>query len=208
NASVYAIDPRGLASSVGDHVESSVFNTSPSVVTGPSIEAEYADSIRSLRSVSERTGGFAAVDRTDFTSAFRRIVEESSEYYLVGHTPETPGRPGEFRGIGVKGDRPGVRLIARKGYATPSSPAAPAAGRPRAEPAAPSLPLRDPFGRRVAAAPEPIAPARTALASDLNALLASPLPTSGLTLRVQAIPFRGGERKSVVDVVVEVLGRP
>src|SRR5262245_34794444 len=89
NASVYAIDPRGLASSVGDFVETSVFNTSPSVVTGPSTEAEYADSIRSLRTVSESTGGFAAVDRTDFSSAFTRIVEESSEYYVVGYTPET-----------------------------------------------------------------------------------------------------------------------
>jgi VWFA-related protein len=206
NASVYAIDPRGLASSVGDHVESSVFNASPSVVTGPSVEREYADSIRSLRHLSESTGGFAVVDRTDFTSAFTRIVEESSEYYVVGYTPETPGRPGDFRDITVQVDRPGVHVIARKGYAIPSPPPAPAAVRQPEEPAAP-LALRDPFGRRGAAAPELVAPARTALAGDLNALLASPLPTTGLLLRVQAIPFRGDERKSVVDVVVEVVGR-
>ena len=115
NASVYAIDPRGLASSVGDQVENSVFSTSPSVVTGPSVEAEYADSIRSLRNVSESTGGFAAVDRTNFSSAFTRIVEDSSDYYVVGYTPETRGRPGDFRDISVQVDRPGVRVIARKG---------------------------------------------------------------------------------------------
>src|SRR4029453_9188020 len=38
NASVYAIDPRGLASSVGDAVETPVFDTRPSVVAGPSVE--------------------------------------------------------------------------------------------------------------------------------------------------------------------------
>ena len=209
NASVYAIDPRGLASSVGDQVENSVFSTSPSVVTGPSVEAEYADSIRSLRNVSESTGGFAAVDRTDFTRAFRRIVEDSSDYYVVGYTPETRGRPGDFRDISVQVDRPGVRVIARKGYAIPSAPIAPAAARRPEEPApSPVPPIRDPFARRVAPAPEPVTPARTALSSDLNALLASPLPASGLPLRVHAIPFRGDARKSVVDVVVEVLGRP
>jgi hypothetical protein len=205
---VYAIDPRGLASSVGDHVENSVFSTSPSVVTGPSVEAEYADSIRSLRNVSESTGGFAAVDRTDFTSAFTRIVEDSSDYYVVGYTPETRGRPGDFRDINVQVDRPGVRVIARKGYAVPSPPVAPAAARRQEEPAPSPSPIRDPFGRRVALpAPEQITPARTALSSDLNALLASPLPASGLPLRVHVIPFRGDARKSVVDIVVEVVGR-
>src|SRR5262249_1967407 len=164
-----------------------------------------ADSIRSLRNVSESTGGFAAVDRTDLTSTFTQIVEESSEYYVVGYTPETPGRPGEFRDITVQVDRPGVPVIARKGYAIPSPATAPAA-RPQEELANP-LALRDPFGRKGAAAPEPVVPARTALASDLNALLASPLPRTGLPIRVQAIPFRGDDRKSVVDVVVEVVGR-
>jgi len=207
NASVYAIDPRGLASSVGDQVENSVFNTTPSVVMGPSVEGEYADSIRSLRNVSESTGGFAAVDRTDFTSAFMRIVEDSSEYYVVGYTPETGGRPGDFRDVSVQVDRPGVRVSARKGYAIPSSMVAPAAARRQEEPAPALPPIRDPFARRVAPTPEPVTPARTALSSDLNALLASPLPASGLPLRVHAIPFRGDARKGVVDVVVEALGR-
>ena len=160
---MYAIDPRGLASSVGDHVENSLFNTSPSVVTGPSVEAEYADSIRSLRSVSESTGGFAAVDRSDFTSAFTRIVEDSSDYYVVGYTPDTRGRPGDFREVRVQVDRPGVRVIARKGYAPSPPPVAPIAARRQEEPVPATLTIRDPFGRRVAPAPEPVSPARTAL---------------------------------------------
>jgi hypothetical protein len=207
NASVYAIDPRGLASSVADAVETPVFDTTPSVVAGPSVEAEYADSIRSLRNVSDATGGFAAVDRRDFTSAFTRIVEDSSEYYVLGYVPDVPGRPGEFREITVHVDRPGVRVIARKGYAIASPSAAPIVVRGPDEPVASPLAVRDPFGRRATAPPDTsAAPSRTPLSNDLNALLASPLPTSSLPLRVQAIPFRGDARKSAVDVVVEVVG--
>ena len=207
NASVYAIDPRGLASSVADAVETPVFDTRPSVVAGPSLETEYSDSIRSLRHVSESTGGFAAVDRRDFTGAFAQIVEDSSDYYVLGYVPETAGRPGEFREITVQVDRPGVRVIARKGYAIASTSTTPSVVLRPEEAIANPLALRDPLGRRATPPPETrTAPARTPLSNDLNALLASPLPTSSLPLRVQAIPFRGDARKSAVDVVIEVVG--
>ncbi|MEP6594216.1 MAG: hypothetical protein ABJC51_11015, partial [Acidobacteriota bacterium] len=44
------------------------------------------------------------------------------------------------------------------------------------------------------------------VAEELSALLASALPKSGLPLRVQAIPFRGTDKKADVQLVVEVLG--
>ena len=40
----------------------------------------------------------------------------------------------------------------------------------------------------------------------LAQLLASPLPKSGLPLRVQAIPFLGSDGKALIQLVVEVLG--
>jgi len=45
------------------------------------------------------------------------------------------------------------------------------------------------------------------LASPLQNLLASPLPQSGLPIRIQAVVLRGDGRKSDVRLVVEVLGR-
>jgi hypothetical protein len=41
---------------------------------------------------------------------------------------------------------------------------------------------------------------------DLARLLASPLPQAGLSLRVQALPFRGSGTKADVQLIVEVLG--
>ena len=55
NVSVYAIDPRGLGSVAADLAETPVFAPTPSVVTGPSVEAEYASAIRGLREVSDST---------------------------------------------------------------------------------------------------------------------------------------------------------
>ena len=208
NVSVYAIDPRGLASSTADLLETPVFNTTPSHVVGPSVEGEFADSIRALRNVSESTGGFAAVDRTDFAAAFGRIVEESSEYYILGFAPENPGRPGDFRDVMVKVGRPGVRVVARKGYVIPSKQASAAAAARQPDPIVPP-----PIGRSGRSnilndsRPEPAAAPRTGVSADLAALLASPLPDVGLPIRVQAIAFRGDARKSVVELVVEVRGR-
>jgi hypothetical protein len=48
-----------------------------------------------LRQIAESTGGFAAVDRNDIRPAFERIIEESSNYYVLGYTGET----GEARRI-------------------------------------------------------------------------------------------------------------
>jgi VWFA-related protein len=49
NVSMYAIDPRGLGSAAADLVETPLFAPTPSIVAGPSVEAEHASSIRSLR---------------------------------------------------------------------------------------------------------------------------------------------------------------
>jgi len=207
NVSMYAIDPRGLGSVSAGLVETPLFAQTPSTVAGPSVEAEYASSIRSLREVSGSTGGFAAVDRNDFDGAFDRIVEDSSDYYLLGYAAANPGHPGEFRDITVKVERPGARVVARKGYVVPLRQAnAVALGRQQDQ-AVPSPPVRDPLGKRLGLSAEMPAPARTGPSADLGALLASPLPASELPIRIQAIPFRGDARRGVVDLVVEVLGK-
>ena len=204
NVSVYAIDPRALSSAEGDLVENPVFRATPSAIQS-SVESEYSDSIRSLRHVAESTGGFAAVDRNDIGPAFERIIEESSDYYILGYTPAKQAKPGESRTIDVRVSRPGVRVIARKGYIVP---AAPPRGFSNATPAEtvvpPPLPARGRNSRVDITATEASAPARPAagVPGDLSLLLASPLPRAGLPIRVQAVPFRGSVR-----LLVEVLGR-
>ena len=209
NVSLYAIDPRALSSAEGDLVENPVYRETPSV-TQSSVEAEYSDSIRRLRHMADSTGGFAAVDRNDIGPAFERIIEESSEYYVLGYTPLKRSKPGEFRAIDVRVSRPGLRVVARKGYVVPSAAPRALPSDVAAEATLPSgIPGRPRNSRvDIAATPTPT-PARSAsgVSAELSVLLASPLPRAGLPIRVQAVPFRGSGRKAAVRLVVEVLGR-
>jgi hypothetical protein len=45
----------------------------------------------SLRVLAANTGGFAAVNRNDFNTAFDRIVQENSQYYLLGYYSTNSG---------------------------------------------------------------------------------------------------------------------
>jgi len=218
DVSVYAIDPRGLDSAVST-TERLPAHGAPNAqradgsfprmdFSEPSLEDEHEASIASLRGIAESTGGFAAVDSNEASGAFDRIVRETSDYYVIGYTPASPGKPGQFRPIRVRVRRPGLRVVARSGYVVPSGPQRAAAAAP--QPAEPTMtsPLAfrrpgsvQPLGLEVRAAPPP-----KGLASEMATLLSSSLPMAGLPLRVQATPFRGGPKKQPVQVVIEIPG--
>lgn len=210
NVALYAIDPRALSTAAGEMLEAPVHRQfKPDATISPlGVDAEHAASIQSLRHLAESTGGFAAVTSNDTSHAFARIVEESSEYYIVGYTPARQPKPGESRSISVRTSRPGVRLTARKGYVVPKSERHSEAA-PESEPEPEMLTLAPPRrggSRTPANLTVSVAASATAPAPALLTLLASPLPKGGLPLRVQAIPFSRGGRKGVVQLVVEVLG--
>ena len=218
DVSVYAIDPRGLDSAVST-TERLPAHASPNAqradgsfprmdFSEPSLDREHEASLTSLRNIAESTGGFAAVDINETSGAFERIVRETSDYYVIGYTPASPGKPGQFRPIRVRVRRPGLRVVARSGYVVPSAepPRTTAIELQLAEPAA-RAPL---FGGPRSVGPQRpearSAPPLKGLASELATLLSSPLPLAGLPLRVQATPFRGGPKKQVVQTVIEILG--
>jgi hypothetical protein len=76
--------------------------------------------------LSSETGGFAIVNQNDLASAFERLVEDNSTYYLLGYYSTNDRRDGRFRKIEVKVARPGATVRARKGYVA-------ARGRPEPE---------------------------------------------------------------------------
>ena len=45
----------------------------------------------SLRVMGEETGGFAVVNRNDFATAFQRIVDDNSSYYVMGYYSTNDG---------------------------------------------------------------------------------------------------------------------
>lgn len=178
NVAFYGIDPRGLTSMMDEDIEIGAYPDDPSLGLGStSLLDELRLQHQSLQVLAEDTGGFAVINQNDFTGAFDRIVRENSSYYVLAYDPPDHKRDGKFHEIEVKVNRPGLKVQARKGYASPRGKA-----------------------------PEPPKPTGTS-STEVQAALHSPLPASGLTLTVFAAPFRGTGGKASVLLGTEVRGR-
>jgi VWFA-related protein len=179
NVSIYAVDPRGLTTMGDDTIGVSSFADDPSAGIGiGSLNNELRLSQDSLRTLADETGGFAAVNTNQFTSAFQRIVSDNSTYYVLAYYPPSDKRNGKFHKIEVKSTRPGVTIRSRKGYSAPR-------GKPPAAVAA--------------AAGKP----STAVMEALN----SPIQVSGVRMRMFAAPFKGTAPKASVLIGVEMVGK-
>ncbi len=179
NVSIYSIDPRGLTSLADESI-----NVSGGFPDDPSLNLSlqsFQDSLRisqdSLRSLSEETGGFAAVNQNDFSSAFQRVVQDNSSYYVLGYYPKNERRDGRFRRIEVKVKQPGLEVRSRRGYTAPRGKAPTQKAVPNDQT---SPPVRE--------------------------LLDSPLPINGIKLRAVAMPFKGSPPNASVALVIEADG--
>jgi VWFA-related protein len=174
NVNFYTIDPRGLNVMGDENMELGGFPADPSYGINPqAFEAERRLSVDSLKVLAEQTGGYAAVERNDYAGAFDRIQRENSTYYVLGYYPPSPKRDGRFHKIEVKLKRPGLKVSARKGYASPK-------------------------GKSEVTAVDPSAGTSTALRDLLN----SPLQTPGLTLSVSAATFDAPKENVSVTVEI------
>ena len=181
NVSIYGIDPRGLTTMGDEEIEIGAYPDDPTVgVNSQSLQNELRMSQDSLRVLSEETGGFAAVNRNDLATAFDRIVQDNSSYYVLAYYPPTVDkRPGRFHKIEVRVTRPGLNVRSRRGYAAPKTKA-------------PATTTVDPA---------------KASSAEIRDALESPLPVSGVTLHVFAVPFKGIAPNASVLLGIELRGR-
>jgi VWFA-related protein len=183
NVSIYAVDPRGLAEMTGEMMEATGVDPAmdPSLhLDQTGLQNELRLQLDSLRVLADETGGFAAINSNDFATAFDRIRDENSNYYLLGYYASNDRRDGRFRRIEVRLTTPGLRVRARKGYVA-------ARGKPPA--AAPAV------------------PGKTGAPPKLREAIDSPLPLSGLRLTVAAAPFKGSGNNASVTIVTHADGR-
>jgi hypothetical protein len=178
NVAIYAIDPRGLSAfEEGIEVSGTPTGITPSQF---SVTGALQDSLRlsqqSLQVLANETGGFAAINRNDFASAFERVVRENSSYYMLGYYPSNERRDGRFRKIEVRVKRPGLQVRSRRGYVAPRGRA------PNARPTTAANPLD------------------AAVGTALN----SPIPTTGIPLSVFAAPYKGAAPNASVALAVEM----
>ena len=189
NVSFYTIDPRGLVGAGADFMQM----TGPGMPNGAT-QVAIMDELRrtrdSLRVLAEETGGFAAIDANSLASAFERLVDSNSRYYVLGYTPPDDAQNGRFHKIEVRTKRPGLKVTARRGYATP-----------RAQ----TLEDRkkDEARRRARALSRPDADTTT---PELRSVLESALQQRGLSMSVHAAPFRNRENEASVALAVEIEG--
>ena len=119
NVAIYGIDPRGLTDLGDESIEIQAFPDDTSLGIGQgSLQNELRLSQDSLRVLSEETGGFAVVNRNDYTTAYDRIVADNSAYYVLAYYPPDP-RPGRQHRIDVRVTRPNLVVRSRKEYVTP-----------------------------------------------------------------------------------------
>jgi VWFA-related protein len=96
NTAIYTVDPRGLQAG----------------------SAGFGGMSPMLAALADSTGAEAIVSN-DFNAALRKVVLNSSAFYLLGYSPKDSHLDGKFREIKVKVKQGGVQVRARNGYWAP-----------------------------------------------------------------------------------------
>lgn len=199
NVNVFALDPRGLIGMTTDFIETtksgppSYAGTQATGVPNTGTQALLSEmniSQGSLRTLSEGTGGFAAINSNSMVDAFERIVQANSRYYLLGYNPPSHPRDGRFHNIEVRVNRPGLKVAARKGYPSPYGKT-------------PEERKRDEDARR---ARESRRGGANNTSAELRQVLNSPVQQAGLTLSVQAAAFKNTPAEASVALAIELDG--
>ena len=107
NTSIYAVDPRGLATFDYD-IQDGVSTTTD--------RKSLNESLDTLRVLADNTDGRAIVNRNDLGAGMKQIIRDSSGYYLLGYTSSAAPTDGKFHTIDVRVKRPNVEVRFRKGY--------------------------------------------------------------------------------------------
>jgi VWFA-related protein len=126
NVTIYAVDPRGLATNE--------FGIDQNI--GQQTDRQYLNStMDTLKTLALNTDGRAIINRNDLTIGMKQIVRDSSAYYLLGYNSTFTATDGKFHEIKVRVKKPGVQVRARKGYwAFSAQDAAKAMAPPKPEP--------------------------------------------------------------------------
>ena len=176
NVNVYTIDPRGLSTGLEDAIGLPTMTVSPTAGLSPTrMVDETARSHQWLRSVADETGGISSLNTNDTTAPLARIIEDSSQYYILGYYAPAGRNDGRFRNVDVRVTRPGLTVRARRGYYAPT--AAPRSTR---------------------------AGDGTAASAELREALRNPLPVSDLVFSASTTVFQSKPPDASVALVVEI----
>lgn len=127
NIPIYTIDPRGLMApllGLEGHLEAQ----SPEMRTG--LNQTLFRQKQGLKVIAENTNGLAFTDNWDIRNAARTLLNDNSDYYVLGIYPQPYKPDGKFHELDIRVRIPGARVRAREGYVAepPSKPIASLSG--------------------------------------------------------------------------------
>ena len=109
NTRLYTLDARGLNRGLGFVMDMTPADSDARLLDQMDFGAD------AMNSLAVDTGGFVVRNVNDFGRAVARIVDDSSNYYVLGYRPTT-AQDGKFHKIAVKVKRSGTAVRARRGY--------------------------------------------------------------------------------------------
>jgi VWFA-related protein len=127
NIPIYTIDPRGLMApllGLDGHMEAQ----SPEMRKG--INQALFDQKQGLKVIAENTNGLAFTDNWNIRDAARTLLNDNSDYYVLGISPQPYKPDGKFHELDIRVRIPGAKVRAREGYFAepPSKPIASLSG--------------------------------------------------------------------------------
>lgn len=112
---LYAVDVRGLVAMDAQSIGTGLVGPAQADAVAARFQ-ELNASVDGLYNLAVRTGGFALINRNEFSRGFERIVEANSRYYVLGYASSYTRRDRVYRELDVKVKRPGLKVHARNGY--------------------------------------------------------------------------------------------
>jgi VWFA-related protein len=116
--SVYPVDVRGLVSNtpVADGKTGGFMGGQALATKVTNRSWLQASTIGTLQEFAAMTGGFAYYKNNDLTVGFKRAVEDSTSYYLLGYYLDTHNTKPGWRKLKVKLEHKDVEVRARSGF--------------------------------------------------------------------------------------------
>lgn len=108
NTTIYALDPRGLALSEYDVSQRPVNRRTDDRMLRSTRDTLYV--------LARETDGRTIMNTNDLTPGLRRMLSDSSSYYLLGYNSARAPTDGKYHEIEVRVRRPGVDVRHRQGY--------------------------------------------------------------------------------------------
>lgn len=177
NVAIYGIDPRGLTNLGDESIEVQSFPDDTSLGIGPGALQNEIRLAQDSLRTLSEETGGFAVVNRNDFATAYDRIVRDNSTYYVLAYYPPDPRPGRVHRISVRVTRPGVTVRARRGYVTPKK------------------------------TDQPKTNAKDVRTPEVREAIDSPLPVSGLTMRVFASPFKGAAPNASVVLGVELRGK-